>query len=311
MITKILYSAIALSVLASCGSDKAKTEQLNQIDSMKIQTVVGIANIEPLQRILSLTPEANGIVKKINVEINQKVKKGDVLYVLDNETELAQLHQAQSKLSTQLAAIGKSETDIETSEANLKNAKTNVDRSQRLFDSNAITQKQLEDEKLNYETKSLQVAVSKQELQQTQKRLNELRSDVEYFQTLLNKKTVKAPLDGIILSVDTKLGSNVTPTSILSDFAPDGPIMAITEIDELFADNIKLGQLAYIRAQGDTIIIATGKVIQTAPYLRKKSLFSDKVDNLEDRRVREVRVQLDSTKHVLIGSRVECIIELK
>jgi len=55
----------------------------------------------------------------------------------------------------------------------------------------------------------------------------------------------------------------------------------------------------------------TGKVILAAPYLRKKSLFSDKVDNLEDRRVREVRVQLDSTETLLIGSRVECIIELK
>jgi HlyD family secretion protein len=139
----------------------------------------------------------------------------------------------------------------------------------------------------------------------------ELSADVEYYQTLLNKKIIKAPLDGTILSVNTKLGETVTSSSILSDFAPNGPIMAITEIDELFANKVKIGQPAYIRAQGDSIIIARGKVILAAPYLSKKSLFSDKADNLEDRRVREVRVELDSTQSLLVGSRVECIIELK
>jgi len=310
MIHKITFIGFSL-LLFACGSDKKEATQLNTIDSVTIKEVVGIANVEPLQRILTLTPEANGIIKKIFIEINQKVKKGDVLFVLDNETEMAQFHQAQSKLATQTSVIEKNKVALKTAETNFNNAKTNVDRSKNLFESNAITKKQLEDEQLNFETKNLQFESSKSDLQQAQKRLAELQSDVEYYQTILNKKTIKAPLDGTILSVDTKLGSNVSTATSLSDFAPDGALMAITEIDELFADKIKLGQSAYVRAQGDTIILAKGKVILAAPYLRKKSLFSDKVDNLEDRRVREVRVQLDSTESLLIGSRVECIIELK
>jgi len=310
MINKLIYATALLSLIA-CGSDKPKNQNLNKIDSLKINEVVGIANIEPLQRILSIVPESEGIVKVINVEINQKVKKGDVLYILDNSTELAQLHQAQSKLATQQALIDKSQTDIETAETNLNNAKVNLDRSKKLFQSSAITQKQSEDDQLNYDTKALQLDASKKDLLQAQKRLNELKSDIEYYQTILDKKTVRAPLNGTILSVDTKLGDNVSTATSVSDFAPDGPVMAITEIDELFADKIKIGQQAFVRAQGDTIILASGKVIEAAPYLRKKSLFSDKAEDLEDRRVREVRVQLDSTERLLIGSRVECIIELK
>lgn len=310
MIHKITFIGFVL-LLFSCGSDKKETAQLNNIDSITVKEVVGIANIEPLQRILTLTPEASGIVKKINVDINQSVKKGDILYVLDNTTELAQLHQAQSKLATQKAVIEKNEAALKTAENNVSNAKINFDRSQNLFNSSAITKKQFEDEQLNYETKKLQLESARTDLQQAQKRLSELASDVEYYQTILDKKTIKAPLDGKILSIDIKLGATVTTSTNLSDFAPDGPVMAITEIDELFADQVKVGQPARIRAQGDTIILATGKVILAAPYLRKKSLFSDKADNLEDRRVREVRVQLDSTETLLIGSRVECIIDLK
>jgi len=52
-------------------------------------------------------------------------------------------------------------------------------------------------------------------------------------------------------------------------------------------------------------------VILASPYLRKKSLFADNSANLEDRRVREVRVQLDNPENVLIGARVECIIDVQ
>ncbi len=310
MIHKITLIGVAV-LLFACGSDKKANEQLNKIDSVTIKQVVGIANIEPLKRILTLTPEASGVIRKINVEINQQVKKGDVLFVLDNETETAQLHQAESKLATQISVIEKNKAAVRTAETNLANSKTNLARSKNLFASNAITQKQMEDEQLNFETKTLQFESSKADLNQSQKRLAELKSDVEYYQTILNKKIIKAPLNGTILSVDTKLGVNVSTATALADFAPEGPVMAITEIDELFADEVKPDQKAFIRAQGDTVILATGKVILAAPYLRKKSLFSDKADNLEDRRVREVRVELDSTATLLIGSRVECIIELK
>jgi hypothetical protein len=50
--------------------------------------------------------------------------------------------------------------------------------------------------------------------------------------------------------------------------------------------------------------------VYCAPFLSKKSIFNDRADNLEDRRVREVRVQIDNPDAVLIGSRVECIIGL-
>jgi hypothetical protein len=50
--------------------------------------------------------------------------------------------------------------------------------------------------------------------------------------------------------------------------------------------------------------------VYCAPFLSKKSIFNDRADNLEDRRVREVRVRIDQPEAVLIGSRVECIISL-
>ena len=44
--------------------------------------------------------------------------------------------------------------------------------------------------------------------------------------------------------------------------------------------------------------------------MRRKSIFSDEVGDLQDRRVREVRITLDPGTDILFGSRVECVILL-
>jgi len=57
-------------------------------------------------------------------------------------------------------------------------------------------------------------------------------------------------------------------------------------------------------------ILAEGEVIYLSPYLKKKSLFSDNSANMEDRRVREVRIRLNGNSNLLINSRVEAVIDL-
>ena len=73
---------------------------------------------------------------------------------------------------------------------------------------------------------------------------------------------------------------------------------------------MKIGQKAIVRPQGSRDVLTTGTVVLASPYLRKKSLFADNAANLEDRRVREVRVQLDDPTKVIIGARVECVIDV-
>ena len=126
----------------------------------------------------------------------------------------------------------------------------------------------------------------------------------------MDKKNIYAPSDGMVLSWEIKPGEAVNIGSKLGDFAPDGDLIATTEVDELFAMKVKIGQKASINVQGTNQELSSGKVIYCAPYLSKKSIFNDRADNLEDRRVREVRVKIDNPKAVLIGSRVECIIKL-
>lgn len=310
---KAILILITLSLLiVSCGgAKKEKVDEAANQKPVEVNKIVGVASVEPLTRIVSLYSDVGGIVKKINCDINSEVKVNDVLFEFNTEVEEAQLAQAKSKLGTQQALINVAKAQLASLKVKQDNAQVNYNRNLNLLKAGAVTQQVTEDSKFTYESLQNDVLASDASLKQQEAKVNELQADINYYEKVIDKKKIKAPANGKILSVDVRLGNNVLASQSVGDFAPDGPLIAITEVDELFATKIANGMKAYIRPQGQLDTLATGKIYLTSPYLRKKTLFSDDATNMEDRRVREVRVLLDKSNKVLIGSRVECVILLK
>ncbi len=314
---KLLYLFIIVSLLESCGGKSdAPTATENPAEvkpdtPFVVNEIVGIARIEPPQKIITINAETAGYVREVRFQENQPVKKGDVLVVLDATVEEAQLRQAQSRIQSQKDAITAAKATLESLKVKLANARNTYERTQRLAKGNAATQQQLDDSRFNVEDFEKQITAQQASIAQQQSRLTELQADIAYNQILVNQRVIRAPLSGIFLSSNVKPGNYIANTTALGDFAMEGPYQAITEVDELFANKVQIGQQAFIRPQGSAEQLATGQVVYVAPFLSKKSLFSDSPDNLEDRRVREARVQLNSNDKVLIGSRVECVIQLK
>jgi HlyD family secretion protein len=301
--------------LQSCskGEDKKEllADSLAKAKPVDISSVMGIAIIEPEQRIANLASESNGIIESVNVKTGQTIQKGQVLLRLNSTLDQAQIEQAKSKIGTQNQAIAAAESNLNVLKNQLDKARRDVARDQELFNGKAITKDALDNTMYNVDNLEKQIANQKVAIQQQKARISEINSDIKYFQTLSGKKEVRAMQSGTLLSVNVHQGEFLTTNQVIAEFAPTGPTIALTEIDELFASKIKIGQKAEIRNQGTDEVIAKGTVILTSPYLRKKSLFSENSSNLEDRRVREVRVQLDDASGVLLGARVECWIDIK
>lgn len=181
---------------------------------------------------------------------------------------------------------------------------------QKLYEAKAQTRQILDESKTELDRFTQEVEAARANALEANSRLEELQSDIDYYRTLVEQKKVKAPMAGKILKVNTNPGDFVGSSTQIAEFAAAGPLVAKTEIDELYADRVQTGQKAYLFSQttGDTL--ATGTVSFTAAYFKQKSLFKDQSTELEDRRVREVHIQLDSGKMLLIGSRVDCMIVL-
>jgi multidrug resistance efflux pump len=163
-------------------------------------------------------------------------------------------------------------------------------------------------ESLREETKRLEALLAG-----SQNLFVQSQADLRLARALLDQRFIRAPSDGQVLSLDVSPGSLVTPGTVFGTFAPAGPLTVWCEVDELFAPLVAPGLKVVVRAQGGNEELARGTVGFVGPYLRRKSLFSDEVGDLQDRRVREVQVKVDSGwgAKLLLGSRVECVIFLQ
>ena len=304
-------SIVILSLLASCGGEDAKKEKpLSDYKLKKVEEIIGIVRIEPANKIYPIGSELGGRVVQILVIEGEAIKKGQLLVELDGATEYAQINQSASRLTARSERINSLEARIEAINIKISAATITYNRDKKLAEAKAGTEKDALDSETALLNLKSELVIAKADLKEAQASLEELKAESAYYGQLKRKKQLFAPEDGMMLSIDVKPGQALAPGSKIGDFAPSGGLIAITEVDELFALKVKNDLKVSIKIQGTNELLSTGTVVYCSPYLSKKSIFSDKADNLEDRRVREVRIKIDTPSAVLIGSRVECVIKL-
>lgn len=298
-------------LLLSCSENETENEVANTTPTeTEITKVVGVARIEPENGLLYIYSSTNGKVASINVNSNEIVEEGAVLLNLENATDLAQLDQEKTKISSQKSSVKASETNAELIKADLKKAKEDLELNKKLFASKAITEQVLNDSKAKVSKLEIEYEKYVADIELSKSKLPEIVAGIQYKEALLNEKQVKAAYKGKVLQWDIHKGDYITAGQKLGQFAPEGSLVAVTEVDELFANKVKIGMKAEVFSQANGEMIGTGTVIWVADYLKKKSLFSDE-NTVEDRRVREVKIRLDNSTTAMINNRVDCTIYLK
>lgn len=300
---------LSLFLLVGCKNKEEKVETTTA--PAEPVRIVAIGRVEPERKITSVGSEVNGVIKKIYVSAGDKVRKGQVLIEFAHDYEDAKLLQTKAKETTQKAEIQNAQAQINAAKIKSENLRKTYERTQKIFDEGAETKQVLENTKADYDQASKDVERFTASLNSAESKLNEIKADAQLAAVDIERRKVKAPADGLILTMDLTEGSAVSFEKPLFEFAPKSALTVLCEVDEMWADKIKLGQKAIIRTQGMDDKLGEGEIVYLSPYLKKKSLFSDDSSNMEDRRVREVRVRLSGNPDLLINSRVEVVVDLK
>jgi len=308
----ILFGLVLFLTVALIGCRSSEKEIPPQADIDAEPTrILGIGRIEPELKILEMTSEIPGIVQKIHHQAGGYVDSGDVIIELSNRVEQAKIAQASAKIRSQRSKIEASKAALSSTRIKTENARLSFERAKTLYEQNAQARFSFDDAKAAYESLLEDTKRQEAEVVVEQDMLRQYEADLSLARAELEKKYYRAPAGGQILSLDITLGSFIASGQSFGTFALESDLTAWCEIDELFAGKVEIGQKAAIRYQGTTEAIAEGKVTFVGPVLRKKSIFSDEVGDLDDRRIREVRIRLDPGARVLYGSRIECVIELE
>lgn len=305
-----ILSLASLLMVSSCNNKPNANEQPAEPVAVQPERIIAIGRVEPEEKITSVGSEVNGVISKIYFHAGDSVKKGDLILEFKHEYEDARLAQAQSKFAAQNADIESVRAQINASKIKLENLLTRLERIKNMLKKGAETQQNFDNAKADVDQNAKEVDRLNALLASAHGRLSELAAEAKVAEVDVQRRKVRAPADGIILTMDITEGSTGTTTVPLFDFAPASSLSVLCEVDELWAGKISRGQKAIIRTQGTDDKLGNGEVIYVSPYLKRKSLFSDDSGNMEDRRVREARIRLGADANLLINSRAEVVIDL-
>lgn len=300
-------AAFALLLLFACGKKKENTDP---VEVKPANIAVGIGKIIPRGGVSNLASPVAGIVSEIAVTTGNKVKSGDLLLTVDNTDASLALNEINSRLATQQKSVQSAKLLKEQGLTRLQEKERKLNDARELLVAGAVTGESVRNLQNEFDIEQQNQQKLQNDILLQESQLREIASQKSTLAEELNRTSLRAPMDGIVLDVLPKKGEAVNRYETYVILAPDAPLIVQAEIDEMFSNRLVLGQSCEIRVAGNAQPVAQGKILSISPDLKKKSLFSDSGQDLQDRRVREIEISIDSDTNLLIDTKVECVVQL-
>lgn len=218
----ILAFIIVVVVLNLRRGGDAKRVEGQVVKTGSITSEVRVEGTVKAENQVDIGSEVMGKIVKISVKQGDRVKKGDLLCIVDPSTYEARLAQAKARLRV--------------SESRLRKAEMDMRRSTQLLEEQLISAEEHERMKTEYESAKAQVEVDRFAAREAQENLN--------------KTTVRSPIAGEVVSVAREEGEMVvmgtigTPGSVIMTIAERSKMFVKAMVDETEIVRVRIGQKA-------------------------------------------------------------------
>lgn len=243
--------------------------------------------------VTSLAAKVAGYVTALEVEDNQTVHAGDVLFRIDDRDYRARLAQAEANVSAaearlthvdaqiqlQHALIRQAEAQRRSATADMSLATKTHDRSRKLIVSNAVSQALVDETgtaqsraaasvsaaSASVEAQQQNIAVLVAEREAAVAAVSQAQADRDLARIDLDHTVVHAPVDGVIGNRQVRLGRFVTPGVSLLDIVPVNDVWVVANFKETQLEQIRPGQPVRVTVDGYPDAVLNGVVDSFAP----------------------------------------------
>lgn len=198
-----------------------------------VVTVSATGTLQPQDQV-DVGAEISGRLDAVNVDYNDRVKKGQVLAVINTDQIQAQLAQAQASLNANRASVA-------NSEATVRESLDKRDRALALAKIGGIATQDVRVAEATYDRAVAALAKARADVENA-------AAQARLYQTQLGKAQVRSPIDGMILERKVSTGQTVAATfqtPVLFVLASDLSMLELdVDIDEADIGQVHEGQSA-------------------------------------------------------------------
>ncbi|HKJ44735.1 MAG TPA: efflux RND transporter periplasmic adaptor subunit [Balneolales bacterium] len=195
--------------------------------------VTATGNLEPVNTV-DVGSELSGLIKLVNVDVNDRVQNGQILAVMDTKRLEAEVVQAQ-------ASVASAQASLEQAIATLQEQQLQMNRIEQLSVQNYVSKQDYEAAKAALTRANATEANARAQIEVAKAALN-------VAQTNLSKAAIRSPINGIVLTRNIEPGQAVAAsfqTPVLFRLAEDLTHMELNvDVDEADVGQVQEGQEA-------------------------------------------------------------------
>jgi len=249
--------AVAVILLRTSGQEAAvqyRTEAAQRRSLTVSVTATGV--LEPLTQV-NVGTEISGIVDRVAVDYNDRVRAGQVLATINTDRLTAQAQQAKASLESAKA-------EVLTAEATLQDAGRAAGRARELFECELMAESDRDAAETALKKAEAAVVSARARVGQSEASLTAIEAD-------LRKATIRAPIDGIVLDRQVDPGQTVAAsfqTPVLFTLARDLSRMTLSvNVDEADIGTVHAGQSATftVDAYPDRVFVSRVIDVRSTP----------------------------------------------
>lgn len=304
-----------------------KTQKIN-LGSISAE-VEYAGNLKPAKEVVVLS-KTGGKIASVNVNVGDKVTVGQVLYTLDKSELDANLQSQQAALdganadlektsdSSQAQQVSQAEQAAGKAQVQFSSAEDNYNRMQKLYQAGAISKKELDDSKTQYDNASIDLKTAQDNLnilenkigpQATRSaaaRVNQAQAAVNTAQIQVNNTTITSPITGVISSKDVEVGQMASGQSGSVTVIDSSTLTAEITVPDKMVEKLQVGQTVTIAITALDNKTVSGVIDVISPNANSKDnsyTVKVKIDNtngeLKAGMFAKVSLQAESKENVL------------
>ncbi len=183
-------------------------------------TLLNASGYVVAQRKAAVASKVTGRLVAIYVEEGNRIKKGDIIALLENEDVLAAKERAAANLRV-------SRANLDEAGAELADAASNLRRSRELLDRSFISKLEYDTSETRHKKAEAAVASAEAAMKSQAAALRETVVSLEYTR-------IRAPFDGVVLTKNADIGDIVTPLGAAAN--AKAAVVTIADMESLQAE---------------------------------------------------------------------------
>ena len=307
----ILLTSMLFVALSSCGNKKEEKQQSNKEILEEIKEIKAVGKVVSAKDWTIISSNTSARIKELMVKDGDSVSKGQLLMQLEAGNTDLDVQQAQAQLNSLNKENRTILEDIRKAKVYADELKDKYETSKRLYEQDAETKEKMTTDYSNWQQQELTLKGLQQKQQAQQASAYEQQLEIQKAQNTRSDFQIIAASSGVITDLVAKVGQSVQAAMELGKIIDVEHPMVEAEVDELFVNDVKVGQSVLIFPVGRKDQAANGRISYLSPILSEKSILYETANEGQDRRVRKIKIEIEGNNVLTINSKVDCTIRIR